>query len=70
MTLGELVEYVKGLLDLGLEGVVVLEEVEEFGRIHLEEHTGDLTGEIRLSRVDLGVETTFNPNNGISFERE
>ena len=45
----ELVEYVKGLRNLRLEGLVVVDEVEQLAVLHLEQHARDLAREFRLS---------------------
>lgn len=54
---------------LGSEGLLVLEQVEELGRVHLEEHAGDLSGEVGLRAVDLGVETVRQPQSAIKRRR-
>ena len=50
----------QGLLDLGAESIGTLQKMEELGVVHLEEHAGDLTSELRLRLVDEGVETLAN----------
>ena len=42
----------KGFGDLHAEGVGGFEEVEELGVIHLQEHPGNLPGELGLGVVD------------------
>ena len=39
----------KSLGDLGVQGVGGVEELEKLVVLHLEQHTGDLTSELRLS---------------------
>eukprot|EP00053_Salpingoeca_punica_P016475 m.155780 g.155780 ORF g.155780 m.155780 type:complete len:676 (+) comp16970_c2_seq3:460-2487(+) len=47
--LAVLLEDAEGLVDAGLEGRGVVHEVEELGGLHLEEHAGDLAGELLAS---------------------
>jgi hypothetical protein len=42
---------------LVVESWLVLEEEENLGAVHLEEHTGELSSELGLRGVDLGVKT-------------
>ena len=44
----ELLQHVKGLVDLGIEGVLGADEGNELGIVHLKKHAGDLAGELRL----------------------
>ena len=39
----------ESLGDLGVQGVGGVEELEKLVVLHLEQHTGDLTSELRLS---------------------
>ena len=39
----------ESLGDLGVQGVGSVEELEKLVVLHLEQHTGDLTSELRLS---------------------
>ena len=46
----------KGLVDLGSQGVAGLEQVKEFDVVHVQEHSGDLSGELGLLLLDVQVE--------------
>lgn len=59
--------------NLGSERLVIFEQVEQFTRIHLQQHSGNLTSEVRLRLVDLGVEAVeerIGQNLTISNRRE
>eukprot|EP00162_Nutomonas_longa_P012116 comp20919_c0_seq1/m.43597 comp20919_c0_seq1/g.43597 ORF comp20919_c0_seq1/g.43597 comp20919_c0_seq1/m.43597 type:complete len:589 (+) comp20919_c0_seq1:259-2025(+) len=49
-----------GLLDLGLEGIRGLEQQNELGVVHLEQHAGDLGSKLRLLLENQRVETLAN----------
>ena len=50
------VQDLERLLDLRPERLGTLEEVEQLGVVHLEQHTGNLPGEVRLRLVDERVQ--------------
>ena len=58
LVLGGLVslQHLQGLLDLGVQGLGTLEQVQQLGIVHLEEHARDLPGQLRLGLVDEGVQ--------------
>ena len=45
------------MTNLGSESFVVLEQVEQLARIHLQQHSSNLSGEVGLRLMNLGVET-------------
>ncbi len=51
-----LLENLESLVDLGVKGLALLEKVEELSDGELEDHTRELTGELRLAGGNLGVD--------------
>lgn len=45
----ELVQDGERLVDLAVQGLLVLEEMEKLSVVHLEQHTSDLASELRFS---------------------
>lgn len=45
-----------GLLDLALEGLLVLQHVDQLGVVDLQEHAGDLAGQLGVHALDEGEE--------------
>ena len=45
----KLIEHCNGFVDLGIECIRRVEQMEELRVVHLEEHAGDLSSQIRLS---------------------
>lgn len=55
----------ESLVDLGVEGLLGLEEVQQLGVVHLEQHTSDLASELRLGAVKVENKrlATYTKNN-------
>jgi hypothetical protein len=53
--LGEVVEDGNSLINLVLHRVAVLEQMQEFRVVHLEQHSGDLSSEVGLETNGSGI---------------
>ena len=51
LLLGKLVQDVESFLDLGTQTLRRIEQAQELGIVHLQQHTSDLSGEVRLRPI-------------------